>query len=265
MRVRIVDAFADGPFTGNPAGVVLLEGDAWPHDAWMQAVAAELCLPMTALVLPPSGLRWFMPSGVEERLCGHATLAVAHALAEDDGAGERRWETLGGVLTTDVAADGLVTLDFPAAELAEAPAPAGLAAALGAEPVRCWSTGALRDLVAELPDEDAVRAVTPDMAALAALNAREGLRAVTVTAPGREHDAVSRFFSPNDGLPEDPVTGSAHTAVGPLWAARLGSDELRCHQASARGGTLRVTVRGDRVLLAGRAVTVLDGELRVGR
>ena len=262
MRFRIIDAFADAPFTGNPAGVVLLDGD-WPPDAWLQAVAREVSLPMTAFA-SPGRLRWFMPAK-EERLCGHATLAVAHAMAEDGTAGELSWETLGGTLITHAAADGTITMDFPAAVPVEAPAPEGLAAALGAEPLRCWRTGALRDLLAELPDEAAVRAVAPDMAALAALNEREGLRAVTVTAPGDEHDVVSRFFSPNDGLPEDPVTGSTHTAVGPLWAGRLGRDELVCRQASARGGTLGVAVRGDRVLLSGRAVTVLDGQLRAGR
>jgi PhzF family phenazine biosynthesis protein len=264
VRIRIIDAFADGPFTGNPAAVLVLDGDEWPPDAWLRAVAAEINQPMTAFVLG-DGLRWVLPSGVEERLCGHATLAVAHALAEDGHGGERTWRTLGGELRTRAAPDGLVTLDLPAAEPVPAPAPDGLAEALGVTPVACFATGALRDLVVELPDEAAVRAVAPDMAALAALNVREDLRAVTITAPGTDHDVVSRFFSPNDGLPEDPVTGSAHAAVGPLWARRLGRDELVCHQASARGGTLRLTVRGDRVLIAGRAVTVLDGRLSTGR
>jgi PhzF family phenazine biosynthesis protein len=264
VRIRIIDAFADGPFTGNPAAVLVLDGDGWPPDAWLRSVAAEINQPMTAFVLD-DGLRWILPSGVEERLCGHATLAVAHALAQDGHGGERTWRTLSGELRTHAADDGLVTLDFPAAEVEPAAAPDGLHEALGAPALACWRTGALRDLLVELPGEDAVRALQPDMSTLAALNAREDLRAVTVTAPGTEHDVVSRFFSPNDGLPEDPVTGSTHTAVGPLWAARLGRDELVCHQASARGGTLRVTVRGDRVLIAGRAVTVLDGELRAGR
>lgn len=240
----------------------------------MRQVAGELNLPMTAFAHPLAydpqadwALRWFMPLK-EERLCGHATLAIAHALAEDGIAGSVRFRTVAGILTTHAAADGTLTLDFPAAETVEAPFPGGLAEALGAEPVRAWRTGALRDLVVELADEAAVRRAAPELAAVSTLNQREDIRGLTITAqadPGSAHDIVSRFFSPNDGQGEDAVTGSTHTALAPLWAARLGRDELTAFQASERTGVLGLALRGDRVLISGRAVTVLDGQLRTGR
>jgi PhzF family phenazine biosynthesis protein len=274
MRLRIIDAFADRPFAGNPAGVVLFGPEGWPAESLMRDIAAELSLPMTAFAHPLAydpdadwALRWFMPLG-EERLCGHATLAVGHALASDGVSGRVRFRTLAGILSTEAAPDGTVTLDFPAAELLEAPVPAGLAEALGVAPVRAWRTGALRDLVVELADETSVRRAAPDLAAVSAVNEREDIRGVTLTAqadPGGDHDIVARFFSPNDGQAEDAVTGSAHTALAPLWAARLGRDELTSLQASPRTGRLSLAVRGDRVLIGGTAVTVLDGQLHLGR
>lgn len=268
MRIRIVDAFTDTPFAGNPAGVCLLADGDWPDAAWMQAVAAELSLPMTAFARPLGGelwgLRWFT-TVLEERLCGHATLATAHVLHEQrGGAGSVRFETLGGELGARSDADGTVTLDFPAAQPVRAPVPDGLAEALGALPVETWRTGALRDLIAVLRDEAAVRALAPRFDALADVTRREDIRGVIATAPADDdgYDFVSRFFSPADGLPEDPVTGSAHTALAPYWSARFGRDELAGLQASARGGVVRTALHGDRVHLGGRAVTVLDGELR---
>ena len=259
MRVRIVDAFTDRAFAGNPAGVCVLEAGDWPDAAWMQQLAGELALPMTAFARPQGdgvwGLRWFTPR-IEERLCGHATLATAFVLG-----GALTFETLGGELRASVAGDGVVTLDFPAAELRPRGPVAGLAEALGAEPVEVVETVAPHDLLALLADEDAVCGLEPRLDGLAAIQKREGLRLIIVTAPGADCDFVSRVFSPADGIPEDPVTGSAHCALAPYWAGRLGGTEHVGHQASERGGVVRTELAGDRVLLSGRAVTVLDGEL----
>ena len=273
MRIRIIDAFTDRPFAGNPAAVCLLDGDAWPDEGWMRRVAAEMNLSETAFAHPlPAGagadwaLRWFTPT-VETNLCGHATLATAHAL-HGDGAtdGTVRFGSRSGVLVAHAHQDGTITLDFPAAPAAEAPVPDDLADALGATPEAAYGTGALGDLLVVLADEATVRALTPDVAALAGLADRDGVRGFIVTAaasdPRRGYDFVSRFFAPAQGIPEDPVTGSAHTALAPYWSARLGRDALTGLQASARTGLVRTAVHGDRVHLTGRAVTVLDGTLQ---
>ncbi|KUL38486.1 oxidoreductase [Streptomyces sp. NRRL F-4489] len=275
MRIHIVDAFTDRPFAGNPAAVCLLPAGAWPDDAWMLRVAAEMRHSETAFALPlPASaeadwaIRWFTPV-VEAALCGHGTLATAHVLrTEHQLTGTVRFlSRFHGVLTTTADAAGAISLDFPATAAATAPAPEGLLAALGAEPVRTLRSEGLNDLLAVLPDEAAVRDLAPDMAAVAALTEREGLRSLIVTAPatgpGPEYDFVSRFFAPARGIPEDPVTGSAHTVLAPYWSARLGRAELTGLQASARTGLIRTAVRGDRVHLTGRAVTVLDGTLRI--
>jgi PhzF family phenazine biosynthesis protein len=271
VRIRIIDAFTERPFAGNPAAVCLLDADRWPDEGWMQRVAREMSLSETAFAHPlPEGgdadfaLRWFTPE-VETNLCGHATLATAHALRADRGApGTVRFSSLSGVLVTHTREDGSITLDFPAATLTEVPAPAGLAEALGAAPEAMFETGALGDRLTVFADEAAVRALDPDMGALARLIRREGIRGVIATAPADargEHDFVSRFFAPADGIPEDPVTGSAHTALAPYWVGRLGRDGLVGLQASPRGGLVRTELRGDRVHLTGRAVTVVDGTL----
>ncbi|MEU8813225.1 PhzF family phenazine biosynthesis protein [Actinoplanes sp. NPDC048796] len=268
MRIRVIDAFTDRAFAGNPAGVCLLDGAGWADEGWMRRVAAELNLSETAFAHRLGGdrwaLRWFTPT-VEVKLCGHATLATAHALAADAGApGTYRFDTLSGELTARVAADGLITLDFPAAPPVEAAAPAGFVAAFGVEPLLVLRADRLGDLLAVLPDEDAVRALRPDLPALAGLRATTGLRGFIATAPaapGKHYDFVSRFFAPADGIPEDPVTGGAHTVLAPYWSARLGRPELTGLQASARTGIVRTALRGDRVELSGRAVTVLDGSL----
>jgi PhzF family phenazine biosynthesis protein len=237
----------------------------------MRRVAAEMRHSETAFAhpLPPGrdadwALRWFTPA-VETHLCGHATLATAHALHEDRGGpGTVRFSSLSGVLVTHTRADGSITLDFPAAPAAEVPVPDGLIDALGARPEAAYATGALRDLLVVFGDEAAVRALAPDPAAVARVARRDGIRGVIATAAaadGGEHDFVSRFFAPGDGIPEDPVTGSAHTALAPYWAQRLGRDGLTGLQASARGGLVRTAVEGDRVHLTGNAVTVLDGDL----
>lgn len=268
MRLFTVDAFADRPFTGNPAAVCLLDAPA--EAAWMQAVAAEMNLSETAFVVPEQdgafGLRWFTPT-VEVDLCGHATLASAHALFESGTLGpegEARFDTKSGRLTVRPAGAATYTMDFPATPPVPADAPAGLAETFGARPV--WTGRSRFDVFVELSDEGAVRALAPDPVAVRAL----GARAVIVTAradAARPYDVVSRFFAPGSGIDEDPVTGSAHCALGPYWAAKLGTDTLRCFQASARGGHVGVRVRagsgpiGDRVELTGRAVTVLRGNL----
>jgi PhzF family phenazine biosynthesis protein len=260
MRIRIIDAFTDRPFAGNPAAVCLLDGPDWPSAGWMQQVAAEMNLAETAFAHPaPDGgwaLRWFTPT-VEVDLCGHATLATTHALYEDELlSGPVRFATRSGELRAEVDGDGRITLDFPIAVLTPTTAPD----LPGVAVVAAYETGSLGDLLVEVADEQAVRSADPDLAAVTRLPCR----GVIVTAAGDgDHDYVSRFFAPGTGVAEDPVTGSAHTALAPFWSGRLGSAKLVGLQASRRSGFVHTTVAGDRVLLAGGAVTVLDGELRI--
>ena len=259
-----VDAFADAPFTGNPAAVCLLPGPRDP--AWMSAVAREMNLAETAfLVRRPDrsyDLRWFTPA-VEVRLCGHATLASAHVLWERGllaSTEVAKFHTLSGTLTATRMSDGLIELDFPARPSTPIPPPEGLAEALGA-PMLQVRQSADDDLV-EVASEAIVRGLTPDFAAvLRALPVRGVM--VTARAAQGPYDFVSRFFAPNVGVNEDAVTGSAHCCLAPFWSERLGKREMLAYQASARGGVVRVAVRGERVGLGGRAITVLEGELRV--
>lgn len=260
-----VDAFTDEPFAGNPAAVCLLEAEADP--AWMQRVAAEMNLPETAFLRRSAGryeLRWFTPT-VEVELCGHATLATAHVLFSEGlaEAGQPvRFDSASGPLTARPGADGAIWLDFPATPAAPDDPPDGLLEALGAGPVRWTGLGRL-DYLVELEDEAAVRDLAPDVGRLRWLGSRGVI--VTAAASGTGgYDFVSRFFAPGAGIDEDPVTGSAHCALGPFWAGRLGREELTGFQASARGGLVRVRPQGDRVLLGGRAVTVLRGQLTAG-
>ncbi|MGQ0717287.1 MAG: PhzF family phenazine biosynthesis protein [Pseudonocardiales bacterium] len=272
MRIRIIDAFTDRPFAGNPAAVCLLDADAWPDEGWMQQVAAELNLSNTAFAHPlpkPAdadwALRWFTPT-VEVDLCGHATLATAHALHNDRGhPGTVRFRSRSGVLLAHSHDDGTITVNFPAATVIEVPVPDDLADALNAKPHAVYGTGALGDLLAVFPDEAAARALAPDVTALTRVTRGGGIRGVIATAPasdpGSGYDFVSRFFAPAVGIPEDPVTGSAHTALAPYWSERLGRASLTGLQASARTGLVRTAVHGDRVHLTGHAITVLDGTL----
>jgi PhzF family phenazine biosynthesis protein len=255
-----IDAFTDRPFHGNPAAVCLLEAPR--DDAWMQAVAAEMNLAETAFVVPQEdgfSLRWFTPT-IEVDLCGHATLATAHALWQTGrlAAGTAaRFHTRSGLLTA-THHDGLIELDFPATPADAAPAFLdGLADALGATPA--WTGRSIFDLMAVFTTAAEVRALKPDMTKLADLPAR-GIIA-TAEADDGVHDFVSRFFAPAAGVPEDPVTGSAHCALAPYWAERKRTPRLMGYQASARGGTVRVEVVGTRVRLAGHAVTVFTAEL----
>ena len=273
MTVTVVDAFADRPFAGNPAAVCVLDAPA-PED-WMRSLAREMNLSETAYLVPDDGawgLRWFTPE-VEIDLCGHATLASAHVLYETGRLADSepaRFDTRSGRLTvrrrpSDGAGhhDDVYVMDFPATPPEEAPAPDGLAEALGAEPV--WTGRTRFDVFAVLDSEATVRSLAPDPLALARLDAR----GVIVTARADadrsggdgQPDVVSRFFAPGSGVPEDPVTGSAHCAIGPYWTDALGTDHVVCYQASGRGGTVGVHVRGDRVDLEGGAVTVYRAEL----
>lgn len=267
MRIRIVDAFSDRPFAGNPAGVLLL--DAFPEDDWLQNVAMEVNHAETAFAHPlPEGgeadwaLRWFTPV-TEVTMCGHATLATAHVL-HSTGAheGPVRFDTLSGVLVATPGEDGSITLDFPTAPLTRVEAPEGVAEALGAVPLAAFDTGPnIGDLLLELADEKTVLGLTPDHKALGAHSSRGIIATARAEDPERGYDFVSRCFFPNVGIDEDPVTGSAHTALAPYWSERLRRTGLTGLQASRRSGRVRTEVRGDRTLLSGRAVTVVEGEL----
>ncbi|MFD7777986.1 PhzF family phenazine biosynthesis protein [Streptomyces sp. NPDC059753] len=266
MRIRIVDAFTDRPFAGNPAGVLLL--DAFPDDARLQDIAAEVNHAETAFAHPlPSGdadwaLRWFTPA-TEVDMCGHATLATAHVLHSTGATqGPVRFATRSGVLVATPREDGTITLDFPTAPLTRIDSPEGVAAALGAEPLSVHDTGRqVGDLLVELADEKTVRALAPDLKALAAHSERGVIATARAADPDGAYDFVSRCFFPHVGIDEDPVTGSAHTALAPFWSARLGRAELTGLQASARTGFVHTELRGARTLLTGRAVTVIEGDL----
>jgi predicted PhzF superfamily epimerase YddE/YHI9 len=259
MRVPIyqVDAFTSRRFAGNPAAVCPLE--SWLPDATLQAIAAENNLAETAFVTPQGegyALRWFTPK-VEVNLCGHATLATAFVLLRVLGRREEtlRFETRSGRLTVTTAADAL-TLDFPVLPPIPTTPPAWLPAALGGEPQGFWRA---TDYLVLYPDEAAIRALQPDLRALAAVEAR----GVIVTAPGEESDFVSRFFAPGAGIDEDPVTGSAHCTLTPFWSERLGKDPLLARQVSSRGGELHCRLVDDRVLITGEAVLYLEGQIYV--
>ncbi|MEE1836548.1 PhzF family phenazine biosynthesis protein [Streptomyces sp. SP17KL33] len=267
MRIRIVDAFTDRPFSGNPAGVLLL--DAFPDDGWLQNVAKEVNHAETAFAHPlPAGgeadwaLRWFTPVA-EVAMCGHATLATAHVLnSTRTHEGPVRFATRSGVLIATPQPDGSLTLDFPTAPLTPVPVPDGVAEALGAEPVSAVDTGPqVGDLLLELADEKTVLGLAPDLRSLGRYSERGIIATARAEDPAAGHDYVSRCFFPNIGIDEDPVTGSAHTALAPFWSERLGSPDLTGLQASPRSGHVRTGLRGDRTLLSGRAVTVIDGEL----
>jgi PhzF family phenazine biosynthesis protein len=259
MKIVQVDAFTGLPFKGNPAAVCVLPEPREP--AWMQDVAREMNLSETAFLLRQEGgfdLRWFTPS-VEVDLCGHATLASAHALWEAGHLAESeqaRFFTKSGLLTADRKGEW-IELDFPAQPAAPASAPEGLEAALGAA-IRYVGKSRL-DYLVELASEGVVRSLRPDLAMLRKLEVRGVI--VTSRSDAPEFDFVSRFFAPGSGVDEDPVTGSAHCCLGPFWSARLGKSEFTAYQASARGGVVRVRLEGDRVKLGGQAVTVLRGEL----
>lgn len=257
LPIYQVDAFTAEVFRGNPAAVCPLP--EWLPDPVMQSIAAENNLAETAFFVGGSGryhLRWFTPA-VEVDLCGHATLASAFVLFHhlEPHLEEVRFESRSGPLFVRRDGDWL-TLDFPSLPPERLEPPAGLAEALDTAPREVWASA---DYLAVLGSEAEVRALRPDQAALSQLDRR----GVIVTAPGEDCDFVSRFFAPNCGIPEDPVTGSAHCVLAPYWAERLGKTELRARQVSARGGEIRCRLEGDRVHLSGQAVLYLRGEITV--
>lgn len=262
MAIRIVqvDAFTNKPFAGNPAAVCVLPQAA--PDEWMRHVAREMNLSETAFLTPCEGgyrLRWFTPA-VEVDLCGHATVASAHVLWQDGhlpAGRQARFHTRSGLLLADQRGEW-IELDFPAKAVAAAPAPAELLPALGI-PQAVFVGRNEFDYFLEVDSEDTLRRLTPDHSTLRKLPVRGVI--VTARAQTGEFDFVSRFFAPGSGIDEDPVTGSAHCALGPYWSERLGKRELTAFQASARGGVVRVRLQGDRVILGGQAVTVMTGEL----
>lgn len=268
MRQWTIDAFAERPFRGNPACVLEPFG-GWPDAAWMQALAAENNQAETAFLLRTDdparfGLRWFTPL-LEVPLCGHATLASGHALFGELGVSAERitFDTRSGPLTVTRASDGY-EMDFPAQPPVRTATPAGLAEALGAEPAEVWASSYL---VALFDDEATVRELRPDLSALSRISGEatgaRGNIGVAALATGAPYDVVDRFFAPGSGIPEDPCTGSLHCILAPLFADRLGRPVVRFHQAyPGRGGDLECEHRGDRVLLRGRAVTIMESRLR---
>lgn len=251
-----VDAFTDRIFSGNPAAVCPL--DAWPEDDWMQAVAAENNLSETAFLVGGGGryrLRWFTPL-TEVDLCGHATLASAYVVFNflEPESGEVAFDSRSGELRVRQNGDWL-HMDFPALPPAPCACPDELAKGLGRRPKEVLRANMY---LATYDTEAEIRALEPDMEALKRLD----LMGVVASAPGSERDFVSRVFGPKVGIPEDPVTGSAHCVLTPYWAQRLGKASLLARQVSRRGGEIRCTLKGDRVELAGQAVLYLRGEIK---
>jgi len=269
LRQWTVDAFADRPFRGNPACVVE-PFDAWPDAGWMQALAAENNQAETAFLLRTGdparfGLRWFTPL-LEVPLCGHATLASAHVLFDELGVAADRitFDTQSGPLIVARAGEGY-EMDFPAQPPVRTKTPAGLAEALGTEPSEVWAS---TYLIALFDDPATVRNLSPDIPALSRISGEatggRGNIGVAALAGDGAHDVVDRFFAPGSGIAEDPCTGSLHCILAPLYAQKLGRPTVRFHQAyPGRGGDLECEHRGERVLIRGRAVTVIESRLRV--
>ena len=275
LPIVTVDAFTDARFSGNPAAVCVLPPGKGEETEWMQRVAREMNLSETAFLrrrgvvqgMPSYDLRWFTPT-VEVDLCGHATLASAHVLWEEGhvpGKEKLRFQTRSGVLTAERRTKGgevWIQLDFPAGQ--ERPFEGStdvLAEALGAKPVHAGAYDS--DYLVEVEGEDVLKGLSPKLDLLKTLPVRGVAVTSTPSAStkAKGYDFVSRFFAPGVGVSEDPVTGSAHCYLGPFWGRRLGKEEVLGYQASARGGFVRVTMRGDRVLLGGKAVTAMRGEL----
>jgi PhzF family phenazine biosynthesis protein len=267
-----IDAFAERPMAGGPAGVMPM--DAYPADAVMQAIAAENNLAETAFIVAkgkgPNGqglfdLRWFTPT-VEVPLCGHATLASAHALYAHLGfsGDEIAFDTKSGRLTVKRLADGRLEMDFPAVPPKRISPPAGLIEAIGATPKEVW---AAQFLLAVFDTPAEIRALRPDLEKVKPISseANQGRGNLICAAPGQSegYDVVSRFFAPGLGIPEDPATGAAHCVIAPLFSERLGKAELKCFQAyPGRGADITTRMAGDRVKLTGRARTVIEGVFR---
>lgn len=265
MRLRTVDAFTDQPFRGNPAAVIRLDDRAPASDEWYRAVARELNLSETAFLEPYDGadadyrLRWFTP-GHEVDLCGHATLAMSHCLLADGVPSPIRYATRSGVLVVVATDGGAITMDFPLNPPEETPVPDWVPDALGRRP-SYYGEAPSGYVLAVLDHADEVRALQPDLIAIERHLAHGLIVSAAGDRPGLHF--VSRFFAPALAVAEDPVTGSAHTVLMPYWSQRLGRTELRAEQVSVRGGWLELQLRAGRVLITGRAVTMIDGELSV--
>ena len=260
QRISVVDAFTDTPYTGNPASVCIL--GAPTTDGWMQSIAREMKHSETAFCIPLGDgrfeLRWFTPGG-EVDLCGHATLAAAHVLWEEGHVELRRparFVTKSGELTASPEGRR-IELDFPSRPPSPSSAPEGLVDALQVKAL--WVGRDPDDYLVLLDSEDAVRSCEPDTLALRAIETRGVV--ITAEASSNDYDFVSRFFAPRFGIDEDSVTGSAHCALAPFWAGRLGKTKMRARQLSSRGGALEVELDGDRVKLRGYCVTTLRGSL----
>jgi len=260
MRIKQyqVDAFARRVFEGNPAAVCPL--DTWLMDENLQAIAEENNLSETAFFVPTREgfhLRWFTPVA-EVDLCGHATLASAHVIFEILGYSKQEitFATRSGELFVERRGD-LLAMNFPARPPMSCSPPSALIAGLGAEPIEVLAAD---DYIAVFESEAIVRSISPDLAKLRELN----LRGVSVTARGQHYDFVSRFFAPKFGVPEDPVTGSAHCELAPYWSSKLGKSSLNARQVSKRGGDVLCQVSGSRVILAGGAVTFMEAEIDIG-
>jgi PhzF family phenazine biosynthesis protein len=259
LNIIQVDAFTNKPFSGNPAAVCLLSSEK--DDRWLQQVAQEMNLSETAFLQwkrDGFSLRWFTPT-VEIALCGHATLASAHVLWENnylEPDEQARFYTLSGLLTAN-RRDEWIEMDFPAQGSKPVSAPEGLLESLGIAAVAISRNE--YDYLIEVESEEIVRNVTPNIPALANIKARGVI--VTSRATSTDYDFVSRFFAPRVGVNEDPVTGSAHCCLAPYWQDKLGKDEMVGYQASTRGCVVRVRVLGERVMLGGQAITVMRGEL----
>ncbi|REE84409.1 PhzF family phenazine biosynthesis protein [Paenibacillus taihuensis] len=263
IPIALIDAFTSEPFKGNPAAVCLLQEGR--NAAWMQRVASEMNQSETAFVVPREdgsySLRWFTPT-VEVDLCGHATMASAHYLWESGHLptnSQARFHTLSGLLTADLSFEGIM-LNFPAEPAVPVTAPEELIQGLGLIP-RAVSKNRI-DYLVEIDSEDTVRTLQPDFAMLSRVEAR-GVIVTSKANRGSEYDFVSRAFYPATGCEEDPVTGSAHCALAPYWQRKLRKDDMLAYQASARGGELKLAVVGSRILISGKAVTVLNGHLSV--
>jgi PhzF family phenazine biosynthesis protein len=254
-----IDAFTDQPFAGNPAAVCLMSGPA--DERWMQRVASEVNLAETAFLYPQESgyhLRWFTPAA-EVALCGHATLATAHLLWQDGHAkadAVLSFSTRSGELRARKRGEW-IELDFPARPVDPVTPPAGLLEALGVTAVFVGKS--TYDYLVEVESSDTVRGLKPNLSVLTQLSVRGAI--VTARSSNTQFDFISRFFAPGVGVPEDPVTGSAHCTLGPYWQSKLGKSEFVAWQASPRGGMVRVRVMNDRVFLGGKAVTVFRGEL----
>jgi PhzF family phenazine biosynthesis protein len=252
--LHVVDAFADRPFRGNPAAVCVLQAPL--ADDLMQSIAAEMNLSETAFVLAVEGgyaLRWFTPA-IEVALCGHATLASAHILwelAHVPATQSIRFHTMSGWLSCSRANENWIEMDFPAKTPISCPVPEGMESSLGSSVRSCSQNG--MDYLVEVENESILRSLQPNYSTLSQLPVRGVI--VTCRSDTEGIDFVSRFFAPAAGVNEDPVTGSAHCALGPYWESRLNKSTMVGYQASQRGGIVRLTVTGERVLLRGQAIT----------